>query len=278
MIRNKKTYIAVALAYLILVLGGILMVMPFVWMISTSLKTVSQAFRFPPEWIPNPLVVDNFIKMWTQQPFSVFLVNSAKISILVGIGQGLTCSMAAYAFARLKFPGRDAIFVLLLSTLMIPYLVVMIPMYLIMRQLGWLNTHLPLIVPFFCGGAFGTFLIRQYFLQLPPDLDDAAKVDGCNPFQIYWKIYLPLSKPALATLLVFWLMWKWNELIGPLIYLSDQEKMTVALGLAFLKGRYWTEIPVLMAASLVTILPIIIIFLAAQKYFVQGIAISGLKG
>ncbi len=278
MSKKTKSYILGVIVYLMLGVGGILMFLPFAWMISTSLKTAAQIFIFPPQWIPKPLIWDNFVGIWKQQPFHLFLINSAKISILVVIGQVLTCSMAAYAFARVKFPGRNVIFIIVLSTLMLPFAVTMIPVYIIMRYLGWINTHLPLIIPFWGGGAFGTFLLRQYFLQFPTDLDDAAKIDGCSPVQIYGKIYLPLAKPALITLSVFWLMWKWNELMAPLIYLSSTKKMTVALALAFTKGEYWMDVGGLVAISLVSLIPIVVVFLCAQRYFVRGIVLTGIKG
>jgi multiple sugar transport system permease protein len=261
-----------------LVVIGASMAIPFLWMISTSLKNLAQAQVYPPVWIPDPPLWSNYVDVMTRIPFPIFIVNSFKISILGVIGQVLSCSMAAYALSRLQFRGRNAFFVLLLSTLMIPYQVTMIPMFLIFKTFGWVNTHLALIVPYWLGGAFGIFLLRQFFLSLPSELADAAKVDGCNPFHTYWRIYMPLTKPAVTTLAVFVFMGRWNDLLGPLIYLNRPEKMTVTAGLSYFQGQYFADVPLLMAGSLVSILPTLVLFGLAQRYFVQGVVLSGIKG
>lgn len=275
---RAQTIAVHTLSYILLIAIGLTMLVPFLWMISTSLKNLAEAQIYPPRWIPDPPLWSNYVEIMIQVPFATFIVNSFKVSILGSLGQIVTCSTAAYALARLRFWGRNAIFVTLLATLMIPYQVVMIPQFLIFKSLGWVNTHLALIVPFWLGGAFGTFLLRQFFLSLPAELGDAAKVDGCNPFQIYWRIYMPLTKPALATLAVFTFMGRWNDLLGPLIYLNRPESMTVTAGLSYFQGQYYADMPLLMAGSIVSLIPTLALFAVAQRYFVQGMVLSGLKG
>lgn len=266
------------LAYLIMTLGALTMIIPFLWMLSTALKKPGQIFTMPPQWIPKPVVWSNFAKAWSSLPFAQFSSNSFKIAILTTLGALLSCSWAAYAFARLRFPGRDALFAVILATMMIPGQITMIPIFIVMKYLGWYDTHLPLWVPSFFGSAFGTFLLRQFFFSLPEELDDAAKIDGCNPFEIYWKIYLPLSKPALATLGVLTFLSSWNGLLGPVIYLKTIEKFTLMIGLSFFQGQYTTDYSLLMSGSIISLIPIILLYMVAQKYFVQGIALSGIKG
>lgn len=273
-IKSTKRF----LAYIIMSLGALAMVLPFLWMISTALKEPGQIFRMPPVWIPKPIVWSNFKRAWTSLPFALFTSNSFKVSILGTIGTLLSCSWAAYAFSRLRFPGKDILFSIVLATMMIPGQVTMIPIFIVMRALGWYDTHYPLWVPHFFGSAFGTFLLRQFFSSLPTDLDDAAKIDGCNPFQIYWRIYLPLSKPALATLGVLTFLGSWNNLLGSVIYLNTIEKFTLMIGLSFFQGQYTTDFSLLMAGTLISLIPTIVLYVVAQKYFVQGIALTGIKG
>lgn len=266
------------LSHALLITGAILMIVPFLWMLSSSLKTEGDVFIFPPEWIPNPVQWDNYPRTFEIVPFGQFGINSLNVAVLSTIGQLFSCSTAAYCFARLRFPGRDLLFLVLLATLMVPGQVTMIPIFLIMRALGWVNTLYPLIVPAFLGGAFGTFLLRQFFLTMPSELEDAARMDGAGDFGIYWRIFLPLSKPALATLGVFVFLSRWNDLLGPVIYLSDQNKMTIPVGLTFFQGEYSTAWNLLMAGSLISLLPILVLFAVAQRYFVQGIVMTGIKG
>jgi len=264
--------------YTVLSLIAVAMVVPFVWMISSSLKTPGQVFKFPPQWIPQDPKWSNYLEVMRAMPFSIFTFNSFKIAILSTFGQLLTCSLAAYAFARMRFPGREAIFMMLIATMMIPGQVTMIPVFLIMRFLGWTDSHRALIVPSYFGGPFGTFLLRQFFLSIPTELEDAARIDGCGRFGIYWRIFLPLSKPAIATLAIFSFMWHWNDLLGPVIYLSTLKKMTLTVGLTYFRGYYVTQWHLLMAGSLISIFPILFIYAIAQKYFVRGIIMTGLKG
>ena len=264
--------------YLIVACGGFLMLVPFLWMLSTSLKTTVQSMAFPPEWWPQPFVWENYIHIYQYMPFFTFLFNSTKIVFFVLIGQLATCSMAGYAFAKLRFPGRKVLFLILLSTMMIPTQVTLIPVFIIMKYLGWINTHYALIVPAFFGSVFGTFLLRQFFLGVPNDLEDAARIDGCSPFGIYWRIMLPLAKPSLATLAIFTFMSTWNDFMRPLIYLSDMDKMTLPVGLALLANHQDIRIPLIMAGAMLSLLPILILYIFGQKYFVRGIAMTGMKG
>lgn len=267
-----------AIAYLLISFGSLTMIIPFLWMLSTALKEPGQIFQMPPIWIPKPVIWDNFNRAWNSLPFDMFAFNSFKIAILGTLGTITSCALAAYAFSRLDFPGKDFLFTLILATMMIPGQITMIPVFIIMKWLGWYDTHLPLWVPHFLGSAFGTFLLRQFFLSLPRELDDAAEIDGCNPFQIFLRIYLPLSKPALATLGVLTFLSSWNGLLGPVIYLNSIEKFTLMIGLSFFQGQYATDYSLLMAGSIISLLPIILLYMVAQKYFVKGVALTGIKG
>lgn len=273
-----ETTIVRAFSYLVLMSLGATMLVPFLWMFSTSLKNLAEAQIYPPRWIPQRPLWSNYAEVMTKVPFGRFILNSFNISVTGVLGQLITCACAAYAFARLHFRAKTPLFIILLATMMIPYQVVMVPQFLIFKSLGWVNSHRALIVPYWLGGAFGIFLLRQFFLQIPGELGDAAKVDGCNPFEVFWHVYLPLSKPALATLAVLVFMGRWNDLIGPLIYLNRPEMMTVTAGLSYFQGRYYADMPLLMAGSVVSIIPTLVLFGAAQKYFVQGVVLSGLKG
>jgi ABC-type glycerol-3-phosphate transport system permease component len=276
--RPLRWYVSKTIAYGVLFVGTVFMLIPFIYMISTSLKTNIEAFKYPPTWIPNPVVWQNYVDIWKMAPLFNVALNSIKISVLSTLGQVISCSLAAFAFARLRFKGRDVIFMLLLATMMIPGQVTLIPTYLVFRAFGWVNTHAPLIVPSWFGGAFGIFLIRQFFLTIPEELVDAAKVDGCNPFRIYWQIFMPLAMPVLATMAIFTFLGSWNDLLGPLIYLRDLVLMTFPVALASFAGHnVMLNLPLLMTASLISILPTVILVFMMQKYFVQGIVLSGLK-
>ena len=268
-----------AISYLILGLIALLMLGPFLWMLSTSLKTQADIFRYPPELIPSPPHFENYETILKGLSVPQFLFNSFKISALATIGQLLSCSLAAYAFARMQFRGKGLLYGVLLATMMIPAQVTMIPVFLIMKSLGWIDSHNALIVPAFLGGAFGTFLLRQFFESIPRDLEDAARIDGCGRFRIYWQIILPLAKPALATLGLFTFMSYWNDLLGPVIYLSSVEKMTLTVGLASLQaGEMVARHDLLMAGSMLSIVPMLVLFVLAQKWFVRGVVMTGIKG
>jgi multiple sugar transport system permease protein len=266
-----------ALSHLILIAGTVVMVLPFLWMLSTSFKAPGKTFVYPPEWIPNPIVWENYPNMWTALPFGQFFINSVKIASLTTIGQLVTCSMAAFAFSILKFRGRDILFLLLIATLMIPYQVTLIPTFILFSKIGWVGTHLPLWVPAFWGGAFGTFLLRQFYLTIPIDLAESARIDGASIWQIFRHIYVPLSGPAMAALAIFTFMWSWNDLLNPLIYVTELDQLTLTIGLSFFQNQYGGKWTLMMAGAVVSILPILAIFFFAQKYFIQGIAMTGLK-
>ena len=274
----KGTRLERLVVYAVVAGGGVIMVIPFLWMLSTSLKTTVQSMAFPPEWVPQPFMWENFTRIYEYMPFFLFLYNSTKIVLFVLFGQLLTCSLAGYAFAKLRFPGRRTLFLILLSTMMVPTQVTLIPVFSIMKFLGWINTHYALIVPAFFGSVFGTFLLRQFFLGIPNDLEDAARIDGCTPFGIYWRVMLPLAKPSLATLAIFTFMGTWNDFMRPLIYLSDMDKMTLPVGLALLSNHEDIRIPLIMAGAMLSLLPILVLYIFGQKYFVRGIALTGIKG
>jgi multiple sugar transport system permease protein len=270
----------------LLIAGGIVMMIPFLWMITTSLKTRAEVFAISPTLLPANPRWENYADMWSALPFASFFVNSFKLAVLNTVGQLISCSMAAYAFAALRFRFRGPLFGLLLVTLIIPFQVVLVPNFILYRLLphpfstsgNWIGTQEPLWVGAFLGGAFGTFLLRQFFLTIPRELADAARVDGANPWQIFRHIYLPLAKPALATLAIFTFMWSWNDFINPIIYLRDVQSFTLTAGLSLFQGQYVGRWPLLMAGALVSVIPMIILFVVAQRHFVRGIALTGIKG
>ena len=269
------------LTYLVLGFGALSMVVPFIWMLSVSLREPAQ--QYSRNLIPDPFTFQNYIDLFRTLPnhaFPFLVFNSFKISILVVIGQILTCAMAAFVFAVVKFKGRNFLFALLLATLMIPSQVSLIPNFIIFKYLHLIGTQWPLILPAFWGGAFGTFLLRQYFLTIPRDLVDAARMDGASLFGIFWRVYLPLSKPAVAALAIFVFKDSWNDLLHPLVYLpTDMQKTTLTVGLAFFQQQLQLggKFTVLMAGAFLSILPMLIIFFIAQRQFIEGIALSGVK-
>ncbi|MCJ7695158.1 MAG: carbohydrate ABC transporter permease [Anaerolineaceae bacterium] len=264
--------------YVLLVLVAVLFLAPVFWMISSSLKPDYEIFAFPMKWWPSQPRWQNFSEALSQLPFGRFAMNTLIIAISTIIGHLISCSIVAYGFARFKAPGSGFFFVLLLSTLMLPYPVIMVPLYIIFSRLGWVNSFLPLIVPAFFGNAFYIFLLRQSFKQIPVDLEDAALMDGATTLQTLWYIILPLAKPALATVAIFTFQFAWNDFLGPLIFLHDQSKYTLMQGLSFFRGGYTVNWAYLMAASIVVSLPVILVYVLAQKQFIQGIAFTGKKG
>jgi multiple sugar transport system permease protein len=262
-----------------LLAGSALFSVPFVWTVSTALKESQQVFAFPPQWIPHPVVWDNFRVAWTELPFPTFVLNTLFITVVSVVGQVFSASLVAYGFARFRFRGRNALFYLMLSTMMLPAQVTMIPVFLLWRQLHLIDTFAPLTVPaFFGGGAFTIFLLRQFFLTIPRELDEAAMLDGANPLVIWWKVLLPLSRPAIITVMLLSFLANWDDFMGPLIYLNSMERYTVSVGLRMFQDMFGTQLQLLMAASLIHIVPTILLFLAAQRYFIKGIALTGLKG
>ena len=252
------------------------MIVPFLWMLTTALKSNLQAYLFPPEWIPEPFVWGNFSLVWNILPIGRFMVNSAVVAVSITIGQVLFASMAAYAFARLKFPFRNQIFIAYLATMMIPYHVVLIPVYILVNQLEWVDTYQGIIVPNMFS-AFATFFLRQFFMTIPEELEDAAKIDGASYLRVFWQIILPLSKPALATIGIFVFMFGWNDFLWPLVVINSLDKTTLPVGLAFFRGEYVVYWNLMMVATTIAVIPVLIVFLFAQRYFVQGIALTGIK-
>ena len=267
------------LVWCCLCVGAFVLTIPFIWMVSTSLKVEAQIWLLPPQWIPNPVRWQNYAEALTILPFGRYALNTMLITVLTTSGVILSASLCAYGFARMQFPGRDLIFMVVLTAIMIPYAVLLIPQYIMFRYLGWLDTFLPLWVPpWFGGGVFNIFLLRQFFRTIPTELSDAARIDGSSELGIYWRVIMPLAGPALATVAIFTVLNTWNDFLAPLVYISSQDKFTLALGLAQFRGLMATQWHYLMAASTAVIVPTLALFLLAQRYFIQGIALTGLKG
>ncbi len=273
--HRRKVVVNLA-TYLLLLAGAVVMVGPFLWMAATAFKL--PADQYSRSLIPSPATLANFEQLWTKLPFAEELGNSLAITVLVTLGQLLTCAMAAFCFSVVRFRFRNALFMLLLITFMIPPQVTLVPNFILFKWLGLIGTNVPLWLPAFWGGAFGTFLLRQYFLTLPRELAESARVDGASLFQIFWHIYLPLAGPALAALAIFTFMGSWNDLLHPLIYLpSDLHKTTITVGLSLFQTQYGGKWTVLMSGALVSIAPLIVMFFLAQRQFIEGISLTGLK-
>ena len=280
---RRRPWLAAAprrlVAHALLAGFGVVMLIPLLWMLSTSLKLDGLEFEYPPRWIPSQLAFDNYAKGLTILPFGRYLVNTLVVTIVATAGGVLSSSFVAFGFARLRFPERDRLFLLVLATLMIPWQVTLIPTFILFKELGWVNTFLPLTVTqFFGGGAFNIFLMRQYYMTIPYDLDEAARIDGAGSLQIWWRVLLPLATPALGTIAVFGVLHNWNDFLGPLIYMNKPDMRTMALGLQFFIGQYGTRWNQLMAVSVVMTLPIIALFFSAQRLFMRGIVMTGLAG
>lgn len=274
-VRRKR---ASVIGYILLLIGSGIVMIPFFWLVSTSLKDPANIFLDPPQWIPDPVRWENYAKVFSVMPFPVYLLNTVKITLACLVLQVMSCSIVAFGFARMRFPGRNTLFIVLLSTMMLPAQVTMVPVFKIWSTLGFYDTFIPLVLPAAFGSAFFIFLLRQYFMSVPIEMDEAARIDGAGTFQVWWKVLLPQVKPALAAVAIFSFMAHWNDFMGPLIYLSDPGKRTLALALWAFQGQYVTDWHLLMAASTVVMLPLLILFFAAQKYFIQGVVISGVKG
>jgi len=280
--RSSSEYIGRLIVYTLLLIGAIIMISPFAFLISSSLKVETQVFQYPIQWIPNPVRWMNYVDALTQKPFILYFKNTMVIAIFNQIAILLTASLCGYGFARIDFPGRNFWFGVALATMMLPYYVTMVPQFILFSRLGWMNSNLPLIIPyFFGGGAFNVFLFRQFFRTFPEDLSDAARMDGCNEFDIYWRIIVPLSTSVFITVAIFTFMASWNDFIGPLLYINSPEKFTVALGLAQYRsmlGVGRTRWDLLMAASVAMMAPILLLFFTLQRYFIKGVVMSGIKG
>lgn len=275
---KKRIKIEKVVVFIILVLISVVMLSPLFIMLSTALKTQETVFLFPPQWIPDKLHWGNFIEVLTVQPFGTYFLNTTQITLIGTFGEVLSSAVVAYGFSRYRGWGRNLLFLIVLGTMMIPYPVLMIPQFVLFKSFGWIDTYLPLIVPSFFGSAYIIFLLRQFFNTLPEDLFESARLDGCGEIRAFWKIALPLCKPALASAAIFGIMARWNDYLGPLIYLNSENKYTISIALASFTSPF--TIPpwhLLMAASIWAVLPPIILFFFLQKYFVKGIVISGLK-
>ena len=270
-----------AAIYLVLVVLALIFTTPLIWMISTSLKDDTELAAWPPIWIPAEPRWEHYVDAWSVGKFGVFLKNTVSYAVLGTVGQILSASMVAFGFARLRFPGRDKLFGLLLATMMLPAVATMIPRFVLFRILKWLDSYKPLIVPaFFGGGAFFIFLLRQFFLTIPGELFEAARIDGASDYRIYAQVMLPLSKPALSTVAIYGFMSRWNDFMGPLIYLRTESKFPVSLGIRRFLGIYGTgntQFQEMMAMSFLMTLPVIVVFFSFQQYFVQGIVMTGIK-
>jgi len=277
--QKRGTQVGHLLLHLLLIALGITFLAPFAWLIVTSLKVTGTEFAYPPQWIPKPAMWSNYkAALFDVVPFMSYFKNTAIVTVSATVGDVIMSAVAAYSFARLRFPGRNVLFILTLATLMLPNIVTVIPTFLLMRYLHWIDTFLPLIVPSWAGGsAFSIFLMRQFFMSIPLELDEAAKMDGANPLRIFWSIILPLSGTVVATVAIFDVLNNWNDLFNPLIYLNSESHYTMALGLTqYAVGHNGTFYNYQMAASAVMTLPVIVLFFFAQRYFMRGIVTTGL--
>jgi len=264
--------------FIVLLSVSAVMLVPFFWMLSTSLKPDDQIFAFPPVWIPRELRWSNYVEAWNYAPFDIYLRNTVVVTVSSTVAALISSSVVAFGFARLEFPGKNLLFGMLLSTMMIPYFVTLIPVFIIFHTIGWVDTLLPLIVPAWFGPPFYVFLVRQFFLSLPRELEDAARIDGCSTLRILFSIFLPLSKPALTSVAVFSFQSNWGAFIEPLVYLNSMNKRTLAVGLYSFLGEHTAEWGYLMAASVLMLVPVIVLFFSAQNYFMQGIVTTGFGG
>jgi len=280
MSEKKKNKITDAIVFTILSFGAFLMVAPLLWMLSTSFKDQEDVFALPPKWIPETFHFVKYIEIWEKGPLLSGISNSLIIAVSVTVVGAFTSSLAAFAFSKLRFPGKNALFILLLSSMMIPYPAIMIPQFIMFSQIGWVDTLLPLIVPGLFGNIFMIFFLRQYLNSVPNSIIEAAKIDGCSYFQIFYKIIFPLIKPAIAAQLILWFMTIWNDYLGPIIYLNSEENHTLQLVIANFNASYaiQSDYPLIMAASVVAILPMLIVFIVFQKQIIESVAISGVKG
>lgn len=266
------------LRLLILLAFTVAFTVPFLWMISTALKPDKQVWAYPPVWIPSPLAWENFARAWTMMPFDLFLRNSVIVTVFSVVGTTLSSLVCAFSFARIRWPLRDFWFGVLVSTMMLPGIVVLIPTFLLFLKLGWINSFKPLIIPPFFGSAFSIFLLRQFIMTVPIDMDEAARMDGASTLRVLWQIVTPMCKPVLATVIIFRFMGAWNDFMGPLIFMRRMELYTMPVGLQFFKHREGSDPNLLMAISLIIIAPCLVVFFSAQRYFLEGVTLTGLKG
>lgn len=275
----RKSYIKQFVIHFVLIVLGAAMILPFAWMISTSLKGYHEIFRYPPKWIPDSPQWSNYLEVWKLAPFGRFYMNSVFVALVTTVGQVITGVLAAYAFARMEFWGRDKVFMLFLATLMVPTQVTLIPTYIVMSQMGWIDSYQALIIPFI-STAFSVFLLRQFFLTIPKELEEASIMDGCSKLRFICSVLMPLAKPAIASVSLFGFLGSWNSYLWPLIVINSNQMRTLPIGLRYFVSQQGggSEWHYLMAASLIVMLPVLIVFFAAQKQFIEGIARSGIKG
>ncbi len=267
-----------ALIYATLFLGAAILMFPLYWLASTSVKPLEEINSFPPIWVPSRIAIENYGALFQTVPFWGYLQNSLIVTLTSLVGTTVSSSLAGYSFARLRFPGRNLLFVVALSTLMIPGWVTLIPQFIMFKDFGWLDTFLPLIVPQLFANPAYLFLMRQFFMTLPVEMEDAAKIDGCGYLRTFWSIALPLVRPALIAVATFSFLFNWNDFLGPLIYLQSPEHFTLPLGLAQLQSQYFTHTELIMAGSVLTVLPCVALFFLCQRWFIQGIVVTGVKG
>ncbi len=276
--RRMRRRLAVALTVVVLSIGAVGYLMPFFWMLSTSLKAENQVYDYPITWVPDPIMWANFPGMFTTAPFVTYLINTVVLTSLGVLGSIVGSSMAAYGFARFRFRGRSVAFGIMLATMMIPIWVTIVPSYILFARIGWIDTYLPLLVPGFFAAPFNTFLMRQFFLSIPQELDEAARIDGAGSIRIFLQIILPLSKPVMMIVGLYAFLNYWNDFLGPLIFLQTQSKFPISLGIMNFVGSQIQNYPYMMAAAMLSMLPCLILYAVAQKWFIQGVVITGVKG
>ena len=277
--KSYKTKIRIqhSVLFVVLLVIGLTMLVPFFWTLSSSLKYDREIFEYPIKWIPEVLRWSNYEEVWTRVNFLTYYLNTIKLSLIVTIGQVVTCSLAAYSFAKMDYPGRDKIFLCYLATMMVPWHAIMIPQFIIIKNLGFYDSHWSIILMNLFS-AFGVFLLRQFMLGIPMELSEAARIDGCGELKIYSQIIMPMCKPGLATLVVFTFNFMWNDYMGPMIYLNTDKLKTIQIGLSAFRTEYGAEYGLIMAGTVCSLLPMVLIYCVAQKYLIEGIAFSGLKG
>ena len=274
---KRKVRIQHSLLFVILMIIGLTMLVPFFWTLSSSFKYDREIFEYPIKWIPEVFRWSNYQEVWTRVNFLTYYLNTIKLSIIVTVGQVVTCSLAAYSFAKMDYPGRDKIFLCYLATMMVPWHAIMIPQFIIIKNMGFYDSHWSIILMNLFS-AFGVFLLRQFMLGIPMELSEAARIDGCGELKIYSQIIMPMCKPGLATLVVFTFNFMWNDYMGPMIYLNTDKLKTIQIGLAAFRTEYGAEYGLIMAGTICSLLPMVLIYCVAQKYLIEGIAFSGLKG
>ncbi len=275
---RKLSTAETVVTYLVILVGAVGLMFPFAWMLSTSLKPLDEVYSYPIIWIPSQIVFENYIDVFKKVPFARYLWNSFVLSVLGIIGNMSGCSLEALSFARLRYPGRTLFFIMMLSTMMVPVWVTMVPTFIMFSRLGWLDTYLPILLPAYFAVPFFTFLMRQFFLSVPVEIEDSARIDGCSSFGVFFRILMPLSIPALATVAIFSFFFYWNDLLGPLIYLRSQLKFPVAMGIASFQSEQYANFALMMAAATMALAPMLVVFFFTQRLFIQGVVITGVKG